>query len=142
LEAARVSPLLLDTCAAIWLAEGETLSDEAKEALASSTAAGVEVLISPVTAWEVGMLAAKGRLNMPLAPLAWFESLLALPLMAAAELSPRVLVASSFLPGTPPTDPMDRIVIATAREKGYRVLTRDKMMLGYARQGHLSAIAC
>ena len=137
-----MSPLLLDTCAAIWFAGGEELSDDARSALASASAAGIDVLVSPITCWEVGMLAAKGRLNMPLAPLAWFEGLLALPLMAAAELSPRVLVASSFLPGTPPADPMDRIVIATAREKGYCVLTRDRAMLGYAQQGHVQAIAC
>jgi len=59
-----------------------------------------------------------------------------------ADMSPDVLIASSFLPGTPPRDPADRILAATAREYGYRLMTRDTPLLAYARQGHLQALAC
>jgi PIN domain nuclease of toxin-antitoxin system len=133
-----VSRLLLDTCAAIWLVEGQTLSDAAQEALGM----GEDALVSPITAWEVAMLSSKSRLKMPLAPLAWFEALVAKPGIAVAELSARILVASSFLPGSPPNDPMDRIIAATAREGGYRVVTRDRQLLKYAQQGHVQALAC
>jgi PIN domain nuclease of toxin-antitoxin system len=62
--------------------------------------------------------------------------------MALAELSPQILIASSFLPGDPPTDPADRIFAATAREYGYTLVTRDRPLLDYAEQGHLKALAC
>jgi PIN domain nuclease of toxin-antitoxin system len=137
-----MSPLLLDTCATIWLVGGGELSRSAQESLAEASAAGLDAFVSPITAWEVGMLAAKKRLLLPIAPLAWFENLLAKPQIALAGLSPRIFIASSFLPGEPPPDPMDRIMAATARENGFCLMTRDKKLLKYARQGHLQAVAC
>jgi PIN domain nuclease of toxin-antitoxin system len=137
-----VSRLLLDTHAAVWLVEGGSFSIEAEQAFASATANGQDALVSPMTAWEIAMLAARGRLQMPLAPLAWFERLVASPGIAVAELTPRVLVASCFLPGIPPRDPVDRILAATARECGYRLMTRDSALLEYAEEGHLDALAC
>ncbi len=135
-------PILLDTCAAIWLAGGDALSQPAREALAETSTKGIATFVSPITAWEVGMLASKGRLSLPLAPMAWFEGLLSKPLIGQAEISARILVASSFLPGNPPSDPMDRLIAATAREKGFRLMTRDKRLLKYAEQGHIQAIVC
>jgi len=43
---------------------------------------------------------------------------------------PEVLIAASDLPGDLHRDPADRILIATAREYGYRVLTGDRKILG------------
>jgi len=37
-----------------------------------------------------------------------------------AELSPELPLASSYLPGTAPRDPADRILAATARDSGRR----------------------
>jgi PIN domain nuclease of toxin-antitoxin system len=49
---------------------------------------------------------------------------------------------SSFLPGSIHNDPADRIIAATAREYGFTVMTRDRALLAYAAEGHLSALAC
>ncbi|MFN8643710.1 MAG: type II toxin-antitoxin system VapC family toxin [Candidatus Binatia bacterium] len=135
-------PLLLDTCAAIWIAEDEPIADDAAAALDGAAAAGVAVRVSPMTGWEVGLLAARKRLTISMSPEAWFERLLAVPGIALAEMSVATLIASSFLPGAPPRDPVDRILAATARAGGYRLVTRDRDLLAYAAQGHLSAVAC
>ena len=137
-----MSRLLLDTHAAIWLVEGQSLSSTAKEALAAATANQENAFVSPMTAWEIGMLSARGRVRMPLTPLLWFERLLGSPGIALAELPARVLIASSYLPGSPPRDPVDRILVATAREGDYRLVTRDKELLDYAAQGYVKALAC
>jgi PIN domain nuclease of toxin-antitoxin system len=55
---------------------------------------------------------------------------------------PDVLIASSFLPGKPPRDPADRIIAATAGHYGATLMTRDKALLDYGGQGHLSVMAC
>ncbi|MFZ5739720.1 MAG: PIN domain-containing protein [Pseudomonadota bacterium] len=52
------------------------------------------------------------------------------------------MVAFSFLPGFPHRDPADRIIAATAREYGYRLITRDRSLLAYAREGHIQALSC
>jgi len=55
---------------------------------------------------------------------------------------PELLIASSFLPGKPPRDPFDRIIAATARDLGATLITRDRALLDYGKQGHLSVVAC
>jgi len=137
-----MSRLLLDTHAAIWLVEGQSFSVAAKEAFATATQDNEDALVSPMSAWEIGMLSARGRLRIPLPPADWFERLLRSPGIALAGLTTTALVASSYLPGSPPRDPVDRILAATAREGDYRLVTRDRELLAYAGQGYLKAIAC
>jgi PIN domain nuclease of toxin-antitoxin system len=137
-----VTPLLLDTCAAIWLAEDQPMAKDALARFDQALAESVSLFISPITAWEVAMLNARGRLAMSMSPLAWFKGFLSVPGVVRAELSANILVASSFLPGSPPSDPIDRIIAATAREMGLCLVTRDKRLLKYARSGHIEALAC
>jgi PIN domain nuclease of toxin-antitoxin system len=134
--------LLLDTCAAIWLTNADPISDEASEALQQTRDSGEVVYVSPITAWEMGLLAARGRVNLLMTPQRWFERLLEAPGLRLSEMTPNVLIASSFLPGKLPGDPADRIIAATAREYGYKLVTRDRPLLDYAKQGHIQAIPC
>ena len=138
----RPAPLLLDTCAVIWIAEDQVISEAAAQALNHAHAADQFVYISPITAWEMGMLVARGRLTMIVKPQLWFERLLDVSNMRLADMSPDLLISSSFLPGTPPRDSADRIVAATAREYGYTLVTRDLALLDYAEQGHIQALSC
>jgi PIN domain nuclease of toxin-antitoxin system len=134
--------LLLDTCAAIWLTNADPISDEAVAALRDANETGDSVYVSPITAWEIGLLAARGRVRLLMEPQRWFERLLDGPGLRLTDMPPNVLIASSFLPGTLPGDPADRIIAATAREYGYKLLTRDRPLLDYAEQGHIEAIRC
>ena len=134
-------PLLLDACAAMWVVEDQ-ISQAASDALTERWRAAIPTYVSPITAWEVGLLASRGRFKSPFPPMKWFEHILGLANVKLAELPPRVLLESSLLPGSPPRDPADRIIAATAREFGYTVMTRDGGLLDYAKQGYLSAIAC
>ena len=88
------------------------------------------------------MLVSRGRMSLPTGPERWFDNLLRAPTLRLADLPPHVLIAASYLPGTPPNDPADRILAATAREFGYTLVTRDRPLLDYAEQGHLKALAC
>lgn len=137
-----VDSVLLDTCAALWLMGGAPMSDASREAIHSAQVAGVGINVSPFTAWEIGTLVAKGRLPLALSPEAWFETLLAQPGVRLAPLTPRILLASTSLPGSPPSDPADRIIAATARAHGYLIITRDQKLLKFAKEGHIRAISC
>ncbi len=136
------APLLLDTCALIWIAEDALISEPAVEALNSSYRTGRPVYVSPISAWEVGMLISRGRLACLIKPQLWFRRLVDAPSLRLAEMSTDLLITSSFLPGTPPRDPADRIIAATVREFGYRLMTRDRLLLDYAEQGHIQALIC
>lgn len=129
--------ILLDTCAALWLANRSPLTDRALDALRASRG----IFVSPVTAWEIGQLAARRRLSLSMDTVIWWEALLA----AGIQLAPAdaaILIASSSLPGAQLRDPADRIIVATARTRGYRIMTRDRPILNYAASGHVQAIAC
>jgi PIN domain nuclease of toxin-antitoxin system len=75
-------------------------------------------------------------------PQRWFARLFEARGVRLAEMSPDLLIASSFLPGKPPRDPADRILAATARDFGATLITRDRALLGYGTQGHLSVAEC
>jgi PIN domain nuclease of toxin-antitoxin system len=137
-----MSPLLLDTHAAIWMMRNEPLARAAQEAIDAAARSSTTVWVSPVTALEVGQLVSRNRLNLGATPQRWFEGLLAIPGMRLADLSPDLLIASSYLPGTPPRDPMDRILIATARELAATLVTRDRAIIAYGGQGHVSVVEC
>lgn len=137
-----VSPILLDTCAAIWVAQGDPIDEVAMTAMAQAYSQRIPVLVSPFTAWEVGQLVSKDRLALTLPPLEWFGKLMALPGLQAAPLTAEHFIQSSFLPGAPPRDPADRIMAATARREGYRLMTRDRLLLAYGEAGHMQTLAC
>jgi PIN domain nuclease of toxin-antitoxin system len=52
------------------------------------------------------------------------------------------MVSSSNLPGQIHGDPMDRILIATARALNLILVTSDRPILRYAEAGHLRTLAC
>ena len=134
-------PILLDTCALIWLANNDRLNDAAEAALQQMAAVAGGVLVSPISAWEVGQLVSKGRVRLAADPLQWFQGAVDRGL-TLAPMPAAVLVASSFLPDARLRDPADRILAATARFFDYRLMTRDRPLLTFAKAGHMLAISC
>jgi PIN domain nuclease of toxin-antitoxin system len=51
-------------------------------------------------------------------------------------------VSCHRLPSQLHDDPVDRILVATARIEGLTLVTRDRALLDYATQGHLRALPC
>lgn len=137
-----MQPLVWDTCAAIWIYEKARISQAAIDAMGAAYREGVPSYVSPITAWEVGMLASRGRLQLLIRPERWFANLFDVPGVRLADLSPDLLIASSYLPGKPPKDPIDRIIAATARELGATLITRDRALLDYGKQGHVAVVEC
>ena len=138
----EMPPLLLDTHAAIWITEDQPLASVAVEAFNAAHQTGATVFVSAITAWEVGLLVSRNRLSLIASPERWFQRLLAIPGVQLANLSPDILIASSFLPGEPPRDPADRIILATARDLGATLITRDRLLLKYGEAGQVSTIPC
>ena len=134
-------PILLDTCALLWVAANEELAGSAEAALQEMEPKAGGIAVSPISAWEIGQLIAKGRLRLPLDPSRWFQAVLDGG-MTLAPMPAAVLVASSFLPSGRLRDPADKILAATARAFDYRLMTRDQLLLGFADDGHMQAIAC
>jgi PIN domain nuclease of toxin-antitoxin system len=92
--------LLLDTCALLWLgADPESLSRRAKEALVASPD---ELHVSAISALEIAIKFAKGRLVLPVPPENWYPRVLQtyrlheIPVSGTIALrAPRVALAQS-----------------------------------------------
>lgn len=134
--------LLLDTCALIWAANDGNVEGRLGEILNRAYRAGEDVWVCPITAWEIGNLSRKESHASTRPPLKWYEETCARAGLRETVLDARVLTASTELPGDLHRDPADRILIATAREHGLRIVTRDRAILDYAKRGHVLAIAC
>jgi PIN domain nuclease of toxin-antitoxin system len=134
-------PILLDTCALLWLADDRGLSASALAELAQVEDVAGGIVVSPISAWEIGQLASRGRLILSLDPKDWFQRALEIG-FTLAPLSTDVLIASSYLPLSRLRDPADKILAATARTFRYRLMTRDRPLLEFGAAGHLEAIAC
>lgn len=80
------------------------------------------------------MLVSKGRLAIPLDVPEWTARALAAPGLQLVDLESSIAIDSTRLPGSPPKDPVDRILIATARRMGARLVTADRKILDYARR--------
>ncbi len=135
-------PFLLDTCAAMYLIANDPLSKDANAAINGSVDNHGSLAVSPITAWEVGLLGSKGRFVSALSPQEWLEHLRQLPGIVLCGLTADILLKSTSLPGTFHKDPADRIIAATAREYGFTVMTRDRALLDYGREGYLSVLEC
>ena len=140
LRAARPPCLLLDTCAIIYVFNGETIIKDAVGAIDAAS-----VLVSPISAWEIGILGNKGSSSAPVFlpdPMVWFQRVLAAPSISAAPFDADIALSSCSLPEPLHRDPADRFLIATARKLAVPIVTRDRLILAYAAVGHVNAIAC
>lgn len=58
-----MSGLLLDTCAVLWIGQGQGLSDAGKKRFAAALQQGEPILVSTMSALEVGLLVSKGHFS-------------------------------------------------------------------------------
>jgi len=135
--------VLLDTCAAIWIGNRESIAPKALQAIRTA-ARTAGILVSAVTGWEIGLATTRPRNPLVLLPTAqlWLVDLLTRPGFRTVHLEAEVALSASYLPGSFHRDPADRLLIATARKLGAPLVTRDRRILDYAAQGHVDAIPC
>ena len=133
--------LLLDTHYWIWLQYGAKPALTSKEIrIVDQAATRGNLLLSVISVWELGVLEAKGRVRLQTPCDQWVREALATPGLSLAPLTPEIALESSRLPGLFHGDPADRIIVATARSLGARLLTRDQKMIEYGQQRHVKVV--
>ncbi|WP_105400750.1 MULTISPECIES: type II toxin-antitoxin system VapC family toxin [unclassified Neorhizobium] len=136
------SRFLLDTCFVIWMSQNEALAPMALESLAESKAQKIPVFVSSVTAWEMGMLLSKGRIRETRDAEQWYRDYLRDGGFVEHPVTSTIFVTACFLPQPIHKDPIDRILIATAREHDLTIITRDRAILSYGAAGYVRTLAC
>jgi PIN domain nuclease of toxin-antitoxin system len=121
--------LLLDTCTFLWLAaDAPELSRGAREAFRDPTNAA---LLSAVSAWEIAVKHALGRLPLPESPEEWIPSCRVHHGIEELRLSEKACLRLVRLPALH-RDPFDRILVCQAIEEECVLLTPDPEIRQYA----------
>jgi PIN domain nuclease of toxin-antitoxin system len=125
--------LLLDTHAWVWTVEGDArrVGRAALRLIAQAEARGA-ARVSAASVFEIVALHAAGRLVLAQPPEQWIETSLERSGLRVAEVNRDVAVDAGFIPRTALPDPLDRLLVATARQLDATFLTADAAILGYA----------
>lgn len=132
--------IVLDTHVLVWVANGSSQLGEAASEVVEGAAGAGGVGVSAITCWEIALLAERGRLRLAREVTAWIEEALALPGFRLIPINPQVAVASTRLPNDFPSDPADRLIVATAQHHGAPLVTADRAILAYAQLGHVRTV--
>jgi PIN domain nuclease of toxin-antitoxin system len=128
--------LLLDTHVWIWTVEAdERRVGHATRRQFVRAASGDGLRISPVSLFEVTALHANERLQLSRPLGRWLHD--GLEHVRIAEVTAEIAIDAGQLPRTALSDPMDRLLVATARQLECTLVTADRAILAYARGGHV-----
>ncbi len=117
--------VLLDACALLALARGEL-----PKAASAALRAAPEAIVSSVSAWEVAIKVASGKLQLKEAPILWFLGLVERYRLRELPVDARLCCAAASLPPIH-RDPIDRVLVALAQTQALTVITSDANIARY-----------
>lgn len=118
--------IVADTHVWLWMNDDpDRLSEKARVALAHTDG----VIVSPISAWELSTLVAKGRLDLGRPVIEWVRTALAVDRMVLAPMPAEVAVTAGELGKQGfHGDPADRLIVATALHFQVPLVTKDGLI--------------
>lgn len=124
--------IVLDTHALVWwLADPDRLPRKARTRLDRAVTDGEPRRASSISAWEVAMLVARGRLALTMDVGAWIAAAESLPQLEFVPVDNAITLRAAALPEAFGRDPADRIIVATALGLGATLVTGDRRLRGH-----------
>ena len=105
-----------------WSAEPERLSAKATETIESAD----EIAVSSISWFELAWLADRERITVTIPLRSWLEALATQ--VHTIGTTPAIAAGAVHLPESFPGDPADRIIYATAVERGLKLVTKDRRL--------------
>lgn len=116
---------LLDTHAWVWWVQGDArLGRHVIEKL-DRLPADDRPAISDISLWEVATLASLGRIEFPGTLESWLAIAASPKTVRVLPVTPRIAAEVARLPDSFHRDPADRLIVATSRVHGMKLLTKD-----------------
>ncbi len=124
---AKRKSLILDTCALLFLANGDRrLSAGARKKLSTTRV----VSICAITGFEIALKVAHGKLELPLAPSEWLTGMVDEYDLGVIDLDLELCQVAAELPSIH-RDPCDRFIIAAALRDNAGIVTADPVFGRY-----------
>jgi PIN domain nuclease of toxin-antitoxin system len=130
--------IVLDTHTLLWWASGDEaqLSAAAAQTIEGELNGG-QIMVSSISAWELAMLVARGRVALSMDIEEWLSVVGQIEAVSFIPVDNEIAVKSIELPGEFHKDPADRIIVATARKLAAPLITADEKIRDYP---HVRAI--
>lgn len=129
--------MLLDTHVLLWLAAGDSrLPPSVRNRLEAASEAG-ELELAAISLWEVTAFARAGRISTSVPLDSLVHTLVDTPGLSVIPLDPDIAVEAERLPEGLEGDLADRLIAATARRHGLRVVSGDPRFAAYGEAGHV-----
>ena len=120
--------LLLDTHCWLWLGFEPKRLGRKTRALLSDL--GNETYLSAVSAWEIVLKSARGKLRLPADPATYVRTRLRISQTSPLDVSLEHALALTALPEIH-RDPFDRMLVAQAQVEGMTIVTADQRIARY-----------
>jgi len=130
--------LLLDSHVWIWSQEAPEKFGRRARALLEDASNGVA--ISAMAAMEIARLVFLRRVHLADSAAAWIADSIRSLAAHAVDVTPEIAAEAYELPGNFHKDPVDRVLVATARLHNLTLLTADDLILRYAHVKTVSAV--
>jgi PIN domain nuclease of toxin-antitoxin system len=127
--------VLLDTHVWIWLAtdEPKQLGPRTRRQLAAATGRAA-LSVSAVSALEIAALHISGRLHFSQPVEGWIRESISRASFRLIELELNIAIDAGMMSAEALADPIDRCLVATAREYQIPLVTRDRRILDFAKR--------
>lgn len=123
--------ITIDTHVLIWwITDPKKLSPKAGKIINTEKDKGL-ILVSSISVWEIYLLIKKNRLRLNIDAKDWFKEVESLPFVQFIPVNNSIAAKSVNLPGDFHLDPADRMIVATAQEKGTVLITSDDKIRKY-----------
>ncbi len=123
--------ILLDTHIWAWLVNEDLEKLTKKQIEHIQTSNEKRLAVSVISVWEVAKKVELGKWDLSLSVDDWVNKALDWPGVTLIDFTPTIALESTRLPGDFHRDPMDQIIVATARVKNIPLVTSDSRILNY-----------
>lgn len=127
--------MLLDTHVWVWTAAGarDRIGPKTRRVISRAAAEG-RLHVSAVSAFEIAALHTAHRLKLTQPVGAWIHESIERGRLRLLDVNAAVAIDAGAIRADALADPIDRLLVATARDAGLRLLTADHRILDYARR--------
>ena len=124
--------MLLDTHTWRWHAAGDVkrIGPRARRQIDRARAQGA-LVVSVASMFEIAALSAAGRLQLAPSVESWIRQSIEIGRIQVAEITPDIAIEAGSIPTLAVPDPIDRLLVATARTLGVPIATRDATIRAY-----------
>lgn len=134
--------MLLDTHAWIWAATDEPgkLGPKTRRLIARAAAAGT-LIVTTASVFEITALATAGRLRLNQSAEKWIRDSIVRGGLRVVDVDLDIAIDAGAVPSSALADPIDRMLVASARAYAVPLVTRDRQIIDYAKRSGLVRVS-